>query len=251
MEAHSHFGKLGAGRAGRTGNAGGARRAGRPKRARSAIASRRTSLLVALVSATLAAVLIYMFVSHYHRTTVVAPTTATVFVARRYIPAGTPETSVASGGMLRPKVEPLTQVVAGAISDPSQIAGQVVSAPIAAGQQATVSDFTHANVTISSYLAGAERAVAISIDPAHGLTSYLSRGNTVDVMAQGQNGSFVLFENVTVLGNEAGHVVLELTDRQTLSLANDLAHNFSIWLALRPVTDAKGGVHAGFNERWR
>lgn len=232
MEAHSHFGKL------------------RPGRGGSPSANRRTSLLVALISALLAAVLIYLFVSRYHRTVVTGPTTATVFVARHYIPAGTPETEVASGGMLRPQVVPLAQAVAGAISDPSEITGQVVAAPIAAGQQATVTDFSHANVTIGSYLKGAERAVAISIDPAHGLTSYLTLGNTVDVMAQGSRGSFVLFENVTVLSNEQGHVVLELTDKQTLSLANDLGHGFTIWLALRPVNGARNSVPAGYNQRF-
>jgi Flp pilus assembly protein CpaB len=203
-------------------------------------------VLVALISAALAGVLIYMFVSRYHKTTVETPTTMTVFVATRYIPAGTPETSIIAQNMLRSEVVPITQSVAGAIADPSVISGEVAAAAIASGQQVTTSDFSHADITLGSYLNGIHRAVAVSIDPAHGLTSYLVRGNTVDVVAQGPKGSFNLFEDITVLANASGDVVLNLTDKQALLLANAQQANLTLWLTLRPIAGGRSSVPPGF-----
>ena len=120
MEAHGHFGgKLGSRRSG------------------SSLQNRRTPILIAILSAVLAGVLISLFVSHYHKTTVQAAPETTVFVARGYIPRGTPQSTVASGGMLKPVQVPVTQAIAGAITDPSAIAGQVSAEPISAGQQVT------------------------------------------------------------------------------------------------------------------
>jgi hypothetical protein len=223
MEASGRFGKAGSGRSGQGLN-------------------RRGSVVVALVAALVAGVLIYLFVSHYNKTTVSAPTTATVFVAKKYIPAGTPETEVISGNLIKPEVVQSTQVIAGAISDPSVIAGEVASASIAAGQQVTIADFSHTNVTISSYLTGAYRAVAIAIDPVHGLTSYIGVGSTIDVVTTGKGGSVELFENVTVLGNVGGDVVLKLTQKQVLELTNAQQEGLTVWFELRPLAGATDSI---------
>ena len=223
MEASGRFGKAGSGRSGQS-------------------LSRSGSVLIAVVAALIAGGLIYLFVSHYHKNTVSAPTTATVFVAKKYIPAGTPETAVISGNLIKSEVVPSAQVIAGAISDPSVIAGEVASASIAAGQQVTLTDFSHTNVTISSYLTGANRAVAIAIDPVHGLTSYIGVGSTIDVVATGKGGSTQLFENVTVLGNTAGDVVLKLTQKQVLALTNAEQEQLTIWFELRPLTGATNSI---------
>jgi Flp pilus assembly protein CpaB len=223
MEASGRFGKAGSGRSGQSLNRSG-------------------SLLIALAAALIAGGLIYLFVSHYHKNTVTAPTTATVFVAKKYIPAGTPETAVISGNLIKSEVVPSAQVIAGAISDPSVITGEVASVAVAAGQQVTDTDFSHTNVTISSYLTGANRAVAIAIDPVHGLTSYIGVGSTIDVVATGKGGSTQLFENVTVLGNTAGDVVLKLTQKQVLQLTNAEQEALTIWFELRPLTGATNGI---------
>lgn len=225
MEASGRFGKAGSGRSGQS-------------------LSRSGSVLIALVAALIAGGLIYLFVSHYHKNTVTAPTTATVFLAKKYIPAGTPETDVISANLIKSEVVPSTQVIAGAISDPSVIAGEVASESIAAGQQITLTDFSHTNVTISSYLTGAYRAVAIAIDPVHGLTSYIGVGSTIDVVATGKGGSTQLFENVTVLGNTDGDVVLKLTQKQVLALTNAEQQALTIWFELRPLTGAANSIPA-------
>jgi Flp pilus assembly protein CpaB len=228
MEASGRFGKGGSGRSG-------------PGLTRSG------SVLIALVAALIAGGLIYLFVSHYHKSTPTVnttPSTATVFAATKYIPAGTPETEVVSENLIKSEVVPATQVIAGAISDPSQIAGQVAAAAIATGQQITVSDFSHTNVTISAYLTGDYRAIALPIDVVHGLTAYLGVGSKIDVVVAETAGSYFLFENVTVIANPGGgYVVLKLTQKQILALVNvEHTPTAVIWLALRPLTGATDQV---------
>jgi Flp pilus assembly protein CpaB len=159
------------------------------------------------------------------------------------------EQQIASAGLLRPKEIPISQAIAGVISDPSQITGTVTSSAIAAGQQITLSDFAHGSGSIATMYTGAERAVAISIDPAHGLTSYLVPDDTVDIITQGKGGTAVLFQNITVLANQGGDVVLELTDKQALLLGDALELNLQIWLELRPATGATDSVKLGTVEK--
>lgn len=227
MEAHRHFGKV---------------RLGSPSQG---LSSRKNAILIAGVSAVLAAVLIYLFVSHYDNNTAqpLAPVEQTVWVTTHQIPQGTPEAAVAGQGYLKPKQIPIAQVAIGAISDPSQILNEAATAPIAAGQEITASDFTRSPAVISGLLKGDERGVAFSFDSEHGITTYLAAGDTVDVMAvSGKTGtSEMLVQDVPVLANSAGIVVLRLTDRQAL-LVTAATAQYSLWLSLRPSLDAKNSV---------
>jgi Flp pilus assembly protein CpaB len=229
METNGLLGRMGKGRSGPS------------------LGDRRTSMLIAVVSAVLAGVLIYLFVSHYNKTstsTPVAPAQATVFVAKRYIPAGVPESTVASEGLLKSEQIPATQAVLGAVADPAVLAGQVSAAPIAAGQQVTATDFSHATPTISAYLTGDERAVAFSLDATHGLTAYLQAGSTVDVMALSGGKAEMLAQNVNVIANANGDVILRLSDKQALQLSSATGVS-SLWLTLRPASGAKDSVKVG------
>lgn len=227
MEAHRHFGKLGAG--GRS----------------SGLSSRRNSILVAALSAVLAAALIYLFVTHYKKNAapqVVTPPPATVWVATHAIPEGTPESVIAADGYFKPTQVPPTQMIAGAISDPAQVATEVTSMTIAAGQQVTATDFVKEPV-LAGELKGNERGVAFSFDSEHGLTSWLTVGDTVDVMLVNPKTytSQLIDQNVTVLENSQGLVVLKLTDKQAL-LATAATTKGSLWLSLRPALKASDSV---------
>jgi Flp pilus assembly protein CpaB len=193
---------------------------------------RRTAVLIAVASAILAAALIYLFVSHYHKagsSAPVAPASATVFVAK---------------GLLKSKQIPATAAIVGAITDPSVLTGEVSAAPIAAGQQITAADFSHATVSIAAYLKGDERAVAFSLDATHGLTAYLKPGNTVDVMALNAGKAEVIAQNVTVIANANGDVILRLSDKQALQLSSATGVA-SLWLTLRPAAGATDSVKVG------
>lgn len=228
MEANGHTGRLGSRLSGQ------------------GVGGRQGSILIALLAALLAAGLIYVFVSHYHKTTVLPPATATVFVAKQAIPAGMSEQQIASAGLLEPKQLPLSQILVGAISDPSVVAGENTTAAIAVGQQLTATDFVRGSTSLATLLRGDQRAVAISIDPAHGMTGYVVEGNNVDVMVQEPSGaSGVLFQNIEVLANQGGDVVLKLADHQVLQLADALQDKFTIWLAMRPARNASNSVRVG------
>lgn len=228
MEAHGHFaGKIGTRRSG------------------SALANRRTSVLVAVLSAVLAGFLIYMFVSRSRGSgTAAPPAEVTVYEATGYIPAGTPQSLVAKEGLIKAVQIPASAAVIGAISDPTAITGEVVAAPIASGQQVTATDFSHTNVTIGSYLAGDERAVAFSFDAYHGLTAYLQQGDTVDIIAATGTKTEIVAQDVTVLANASGNVVLRLSDKQSLAIIGASGVS-TLWLELRPVTGSKSSVKVG------
>jgi len=214
------------------------------------LASRRGALLIAVIAAIIAGLLIFLFVQHYKKTptatTPVAavPANSYVFIAGKYIPTGTPSSTVASEGLLRRTEVPTREVVAGAITDPSAITGEVSATDIAPGQQITVTDFTRAAVGLSSYLTGDQRAIAVPLDAAHGLTSYLVQGSAVDVMTDVGKNVLMLAQNVPILANTGGDVVLRVTDKQALQIAY-ASDNTKIWLTLRPTVGAQQSVGVG------
>lgn len=211
------------------------------------LATRRGAMTVAAIAALLAGVLLYLFVQHYKSNSTpsaAAPSTVYVFEATRYIPAGTPAQSIASEGLLKKVQVSSKQAVPGAIPDPSVITGQVSATSIAPNQQVTAADFTHANVTIGAYLTGTQRAIAIPLDAPHGLTAYLAPGNTVDVMIDVGGGTQVLAQNLSVLENSGGDVVLRVTDKQALQIAS-ASDSTKIWLVLRPPTGAQESIRVG------
>jgi Flp pilus assembly protein CpaB len=225
MEASRHFGKLGIG--------------GRSQ----GPSSRKNAILVAVLSAVLAAALIYLFVTHYKKNAtpqVVTAPPATVWVATHAILQGTPESEVAAQGYFKPTQVAATSVMAGAITDPALVAGEVAQSTIAAGQQITATDFAKGPV-LASALKGNQRAVAFSFDTEHGITSWLAVGDTVDVMLLHKNKSELIDQNVTVLENEGGLVVLKLTDKQALLLTG-FTQQGSLWLSLRPALKASNSI---------
>jgi Flp pilus assembly protein CpaB len=231
MEAHRHFGKLGLG--------------GRSQ----GLSSRRNATLIALVSAVLAAVLIYLFVTHYNKSATpaaVAPVETTVWETTQSIPQGTPESAIVAGGFLKPTQ--VTTVAPGAIVDPSQIVGEVAAGPITAKSQITSADFVKAGTTTPANLSlaganltGNQRAVAFSFDSEHGLTTWLAAGDNVDIMLIKGEKSEMIEQNVPVLENDQGVVVLKLSDKQALLLTAATTQG-SLWVSLRPAIGATNSV---------
>jgi Flp pilus assembly protein CpaB len=229
MEAHRHFGKPASGNKG--------------------LNHRPTAVLVATVSAALAAALIYLFVTHYHKATpvvtAVVPQDTTVWVASRPIPAGTPQSQIAAAGLLKSTQVPPSQVVVGALTDPSLVAGQATSVAIVAGQQVTAADFTRTPAnSITPFIKGDQRGVAFTMDSEHGLTSYLQPNDTVDIMATSSGSTELLVKDVTIIANTAGIVVLRLTDKQAL-LVTAASGKYSLWFAMRPTVKGTNSVQVG------
>ncbi len=69
-------------------------------------------------------------------------------------------------------------------------------------------------------------------------------GDTVDVMGLDAGKAEMLAENVSVIANQNGDVILRLTDKQALQLTSATGVS-SLWLTLRPATGAKESVKVG------
>jgi len=147
----------------------------------SAFSGRRTGVIVAIAAALLAGVLIYAFVKHYKNNTTAAPASNSVIVATSYIPRGTPESMVAANNGFKLQVLKSGTVVAGAITQPTQIAGEVAATNIAPGQELTSADFATGTVSIAQYLTGSARALEIPVDATHGLSGYIVQGQKIDL----------------------------------------------------------------------
>jgi len=219
---------------------------------------RRSGIYVAIIAALLAGVLIFAFVQHYRKSSP-APvvTTNSVVVATGFIPTGTPASRVASGDGFQREIVKTGTAIAGAITDSSQISGEVATKNIYPGQQIVASDFSAGDITIAQYLTANERAISIPIDATHGLQGYVVPGDKVDLLTSekgSKQAEATLATNLTVLslGNGTsgaentegtGSIVLAIPD----SLAGKLAYasdNSKLWVLLRPPAwskPAKGG----------
>ena len=218
--------------------------------------SRRGALTLAIGAAVIAGILLYAFVQQYRKNATATASNTPVFVATGFIPRGTPADVIASNGLFQRTAVKASQVLVGAIADPSVLHGEVATTAIYAGQQLTAADFTHANVTIASELTGSDRAIAIPVDSAHGLIGFVQAGDYVDVLSSfagsGGRGAVVpLVQNVLVLsapgggggggisggGGSGGNIVLRVSVKTALALAF-AADNGKIWITLRPPVGA-------------
>lgn len=223
---------------------------------RSLLATRRGTVLVAGVCAIVAAGILIFAMQRYRHNVNSEGTPQTVFVASSLIQKGTAGDAIASQQLFKPTSITGKQVTAGAIADTSQLHGKVAAADIRPGQQLTASDFT-AGGGLPAQLAPDERAMAITVDTAHGMVGQIHDGDHVDVYAgfdleppTGRNRPVLrlLMGNVPVLragssgsgglggGNpqtQQTNVTLNVKDDQAGPLAF-AADNGKVWLVLRP-----------------
>jgi pilus assembly protein CpaB len=211
-------------------------------------AGRRSGIYVAVIAALLAGVLLFAFVQHYRKSTpTIAPTTNSVVVATGFIPKGTPASRVATADGLQRELVKSGAAVPGAISDSSQISGEVATKDIYPGEQIVATDFSAGDITIAQYLPSGYRAIEIPIDSTHGLQGYVTPGDKVDLLTSeggAKKAEATLATNLTVLSlgtgtngaqnaEGTGSIVLSVPD----SLANKLAYasdNSKLWVLLRP-----------------
>jgi Flp pilus assembly protein CpaB len=221
------------------------------------LSTREGSIILAVGAALLAGILLLVFASQYrnHVDEDAAPTS--VLVARNLIPKGSSGDVVASDKLVTSTSFKGSQVKEGAVTDPAALKGRVAARDIYPGQQVTVGDFTTGGTTVAAKLTGAERAVSIPVDQAHGLVGQVQTGDHVDVLAgfgQGGSGSDrptlrTLIDDVTVLatpsgdggsggvGEGASNIILRVNSDEATKLAFT-ADNGKVWIVLRPPTGA-------------
>ena len=230
--------------------------------------SRRGTLALGVMAALIAAALLLVYIAQYRNGVNSSSSTATVLVANRLIPQNSSGDVVASEKWFTIVQKPKSEVLSGAISDPSSIRGLVATHDIFPDQQLTANDFKTAPTDAVSYnLTGDERAIAIPLDSAHGLTPFIQAGDHVDILGGfdvipiGTNGAPInsggqarpvlkaIAQNVKVLDvpssdssatsrrNDTGNVVVQVTEQQAWDI--DFAtKNGTVFLAARGQTGA-------------
>jgi Flp pilus assembly protein CpaB len=215
------------------------------------------NIVIAIGLALLAMMLTLFYVTNYKRSVQGEAKSVQVYVAARDIPAGVSGTELERDHGLRLASVARRNVVPGAISSPEQIAGQVLAAPLYAGEQVTSRRFTDvAAQGIRSQLKGTMRAVQVAGDTNQLLAGTLHAGDHVDVVANLRidtnriaNATRIVLRDLTVLGGAdlstttrvssgaATSVLLAVTDTQVQRLFYVLK-NADWTLQLRPVIGA-------------
>jgi Flp pilus assembly protein CpaB len=186
----------------------------------------------------------------------------TVLVARESIPKGTSGTVLASKALYTATTMRESQLLEGAISDPSSLQGRVATKEILEGAQLTSADFAAAGDSLAADLSDRQRVVSIPLDAAHGMIGQVEAGNRVDVYAgfnvipldrtgrpinggQARPMLRLIMSDVPVVavgekastGSGSTNVSLKVDDEKAAQLAF-ASDNGKVWLALRPSAGA-------------
>ena len=228
---------------------------------RKMLSTRSGTTLLATVSALLAAGLLLVFLNQYRESVNRADDVSTVLVAKNLIEKGSPGDVVAEDALFQTTQVREDDLKDGAISDPSNLKGQIAVADVFPGEQLVAGDFAKATPTIINRLRGFDRAIAVPLDEAHGMIGNIRSGDHVDVLAgiglqQGATDNRratlrVIVHDAYVLkapdkpaaGAAAGSgstkpVVLRVSDRKAseIAFAADVG---KVWIVARPKVGAR------------
>jgi Flp pilus assembly protein CpaB len=216
------------------------------------VSTRRGAYAVAAIAATLAGLVLFVFVNRYKEDVNAGLAPAPVLTADRVIPRGTAAGEVIKSKLFKPTAVSEQNILPGAVTQASQILGKVAVRDVLPGEQITVADFAALADPIRSRLSKTERAVQIPIDAIHGLLTTIRPGDRVDILAAFNATSATtgtgtprlepFMRDVRIMQNTGASVIVETTDREAAKLAF-AADNAKLWFLLRPpigATDSKG-----------
>lgn len=223
---------------------------------RAGLASRNGTLAIAAAAALLAGVLVFAALNSARDSGPVTGS-AVVIVADQLIPKGSSGSAIAQGHLYRQTQVRESALVAGAVTDVSQLRAKVATDDIYPGQQITAADFEAAGGALTARLTAAERAIAVPLDGAHGMLGEVHGGDRVDVLSgfnvQARSGRShpvmtILARNVVVLKAPKGGSTSSAGASKTVTLrVNDTtaakiafaAEEGKVWVVLRPPTGAQ------------
>ena len=130
------------------------------------VATRRGTILLSVIAAAVAGGLILVYVSRYRDSVKNSGQPVTVLVARGPIASGTAGNVIAAKGLYTAQTLRQSQVLNGAISDPSSLRGEVATHDILQGSQLTSADFAAQSTNLAATLTGDQRIVSIPSMPA-------------------------------------------------------------------------------------
>jgi Flp pilus assembly protein CpaB len=221
------------------------------------LATRRGAVTMAVLAAVLAGLILLVFLTQYRSSVQTGNQPTTVLVADRLIPKGTSGDVLITEQLFKPGSVAESDVKDGALANAAALEGQVAARDIYPGQQIIAADFTRGGDSIRGKLSATDRAMAVSVDEAHGLIGNVRAGDRVDVLAgfnatssgTGQTKPIVrtLLQNVLVLGapeetggsgqGDKSSVLLRVNDRQAAEVAY-ASDNGQVWVVLRPPAGA-------------
>jgi Flp pilus assembly protein CpaB len=223
---------------------------------------RLRNVLIALVFATIAVTITFLYAASYRKHVNSQGQTVHVLVAARDIPVGTPSASLLADGFAKLAPIPRSAEVPDAVAGVTALRGLAVSQQIDAGEQVSARRFAAtAAKGIQADLSGSLRAVEIAGAEQQVLSGTLEAGERVDFVASlavpegGQvHETRIIARNLLVLtapspsssakitapGQEAIPVVLAMTDSQARAVYHVVAYG-NWWLMLRPVTKPTNG----------
>ena len=223
------------------------------------------NITIAIALAVVAALLTAFYVKNYQRDVRKDETNVPVYVAKVDIPAGTSGADVARSGMMTKTEIVRRGVVPGAISNPEQLATQVATEPIYAGEQVSTRRFASPSESgVRAQLTGVQRAIAIPGDEHQLLAGTLKAGDKVDLIAtfgvklvgSGEENKFTRIvlrdlevlrapntgaatDKVTSAGADGAYaVMLRVTDTQVQKLHWVFTAAQKWHLELRPATES-------------
>jgi Flp pilus assembly protein CpaB len=222
---------------------------------RSRLSTRTGALSFAVLAAGIAAILVFAAINSARKSDTAGTASSSVLVANQLIPKGSSGQALAEQHLFRTARVNEQALVAGAVTDVSQLRDRVATQDIYPGQQISAHTFAGANGALSAKLAATDRAVSVPLDASHGLIGEINTGDHVDILAgfnvQGGSGTRpvmrVLATNVSVLkidkssgGGTSG--TANVTMRVKADMATKLAFaadNGKVWVVLRPAAGAK------------
>jgi len=215
------------------------------------VSTRRGAYTIAAVTATLAGLVLLVFINRYKDDVNAGLAPAPVLIADRLIPRGTSGAEVVTQKLFKPVAVAEENIRPGAVTQAAQISANVAVRNVLPGQQITTADFAAVGDPIRSRLAKRERAIQIPVDAIHGLLRVLRPGDRVDILAAfnatsagtatGTPTLEPLVRDIRIMSNLGSSVILETTDQQGAKLAF-AADNAKLWFMLRPpigATDSK------------
>jgi Flp pilus assembly protein CpaB len=227
---------------------------------------RTRNILVASGLALLAVVFMIVYVSKSRNSADVGKGLVSVLFASHDIHAGTPGSTLQTGGLVTKQV-PQNAVAPDSISSPNSVAGQVATQDILAGEPVTTRKFGPiAAAGVRSRIEGTQRVLQLSGDRNKVLDGTLNPGDRVDIYGTWNvpencgscHVSRIIAANVLVVGTSAElgsgdqaddtPVQLRLTNKQVTRVFW-VAKNGEWWLALRPVVKPAGGDIGWANSR--
>jgi Flp pilus assembly protein CpaB len=221
------------------------------------LSTRQGMFVFAGLVTVVAAAFLLLFLSQY-RARITDSSEVNVMVASGLIEKGSSGDVIVSKSLFQVDKVRKSDLVAGAVTDPAKLRGQVATDDVYPGEQITMSDFATGSDTMGAKISGDERAVSIPMDSAHGMVGDIKVGDHVDVAAgfneqrgiRGRPVLRIILQDALVLKapskaatgssslNKTQNVVVRASDRKAAQIAF-AADNGKVWLMLRPKAGAE------------